>query len=120
MVVTANKKTMSKYNKKKSEAIAKKLTTIFNLIEKLTEEDIEYLQGSKDSIRKESAKLQAVGGILVNIDKADAVEKLGTQATNRVAGIIMIWNALKETPKIREEYFGKKVRQKEIDSMFGL
>ena len=111
---------MKKFNKQKSEAIAEKITKIFNLIEKLSEEEIGYLEGAKDRIKEESAKLQAVGGILVNIDKADVMEKLGTQARNRVTGIIMIWNAIKETPKIREQHFDKKAKQKEIDSMFGL
>jgi phosphotransferase system IIB component len=111
---------MSKYNKKKSEAIARKLTPIFKLIGKLTEEEIEYLEGAKDNIRKEGTKLQAVGGILVDIDKAEAMERLGRQATNRVAGIILIWNALKETPKIREQFQIKKDHQKKIDSAFGL
>ena len=96
---------MAKFNKKKSEEIAAKVTGIFNLIENsLDETDIEYLKATRKQIRDETGKLESVAGILVPLEKAQAKEKLGKQAVKRIDGIIAIWEAVKETPKIQSDY----------------
>ena len=90
------------------------------MISALTEEEIGYLRDTKKLIQGETSNLRAVQGIMVDFNKAEAKMKLGNQASNRIDGIIKIWNALEKTPEIQGEYIRKQISQKQVESLFGL
>ena len=110
-----------KPTKKQSQEIADKLTAIFLLIEtSLTEKDFEYLRAMEQQVKEEMGTLQAVAGLLVPLEKAEAKQKLASQALRRIKGLAMIYSAIAVTPEINKEYHEKKAQQKNIESMFGL
>lgn len=113
-------KPSKKITKAQSEKIAKKITAVFNLIQGLTQEDIDYLTATAKIISDENSTLQTIGGLLVDYDKAETKQKLGKQAQNRIQGLVMIWNALKETPKIQFNQLKHNLKKQHIDKMFGL
>ena len=119
-ITLPTKQPKAKRDRKVSERVALMITEIFGLIEALTEEDIAYLRDTTKIIEEESGKLHAVGGILVDLDKADAKIALGNQAKRRIDGIITIWNALRDTPKIQSNFVAKQIQRRSIDEMFGL
>lgn len=109
-----------KLNKERSKKIALKIDTIFELIKEFTDEEIEYLRLTKKEIEKETSNLRAIGGVLVDLDKADAKIALGGQAISRIDGLLKIWHALRNTPIIQMDYHKKQIRRNVVDRMFGL
>jgi len=114
------KKTRVKHSKKKAGEIAKKLDDIFDLVDLLSEEDIDYLRDVKDEIQDANSSLQAVGGILTPLNQSTVKIKMGKQAMNRIDGLIMIIDAIGSNKKIKEDYVKEEMAQKNINNMFGL
>ena len=109
-----------KFSKKKSEEIARKLEQIWLAVSALEDEDMERLEEVGKGIREETSKLNAVAGILVDFDKAEAKQQMGQASTNRLKGIKLIRDALTDYWKINAEYANKRHQKEAIDQMFGL
>jgi len=109
-----------KFNKEKSQKIANKLERIWEAVSALEDEDMEYLEEVGKGIREESSRLNAVAGILVDLDKAETKQSFGQESLNRLRGIKLIRNALTNYWKINADYVKKKSQSSEIERMFGV
>ena len=114
------KKTPIKRSEEKAQEVAEKIEIIFQQIGFLSEDDVEYLKDTARLIREEQSKRQAVAGILVPLEKAEMANALGEQASDRITGLVLIWSAMKQQPKILAEYREKASQSAEIEKMFGL
>lgn len=103
-----------------SQLVADKMTPIFDLIKELTEDEIEYLKETALTIEEENSTRMAVAGTLIPLEKAEVMNELGGQAMERITGIILIWSAIQEQPKIMRRYMEKAREARAIEQMFGL
>lgn len=112
-------KKIERTNKRAEEVVAK-ISPIFDMVNILNEEDIDYLQDTARIIEQENSKRQAVAGILIPLEKAEAKNALGDQAIERITGLILIWSALKKHPEIMRAYYEKARKAKEIEEIFDI
>jgi hypothetical protein len=106
--------------KEKAQEVANKMTPIFELVALLSEEDIEYLKDTAKLIEDENSRLQSIAGILVPLNKANAKEKSGELAINRIQGLLLIWGAIKGREKVVADFIKEETAGREIEKMFGL
>lgn len=97
------------------QGVADKITKIFDLVEKLTDEDMKYLHETANAIEKQASTIRATQGILVDFDMGEARIKSGKQAVARIKGLVSIRNALKETPKISGELLQKQIQKRILE-----
>jgi len=107
-------------SKEKAQGVADKVTPIFDLVGELTSEDIDYLEETSNLIQKDIVNLEAVAGVLVSLDKAEAKIIAGKAGIDRIEGIKLIWEALKKREEALKDFVTKKDMQKDIEKLFNL
>jgi hypothetical protein len=108
-----------KRTKQKAELVAQKLTRIFEVIEHITNEDVEYLKNTIEIIHDERGKQQALG-VMFDPSKAEAMIRQGKQAENRIKGVLMIREALDETWQANIDYAKGRIVEQRMKESFGL
>lgn len=108
------------FTREESQRIADKVELVFEQVGILTDRDIAYLKQAAKKIGDEMSSRQAVAGILIPLEKADMADALGEQALDRIAGLSLIWAAIKRQPKILQEYAERVSRARDVEKMFGL
>jgi hypothetical protein len=108
-----------KRTKQQAELVAQKLTRVFEAVEHITDEDVEYLNDTIQIIKDERDRQQALG-MMIDPTKADAMIRLGKQAQNRIKGVLMIREALDETWQANVDYAKGRVAEQKMKEAFGL
>jgi hypothetical protein len=108
-----------KRTQQQAELVAHKLTHIFEAVEHITDEDVEYLKDTMQIMRDEQSKQQALG-MMFDPTKAEAMIRLGKQAANRIQGVLMIREALDETWQANIDYAKGRVAEQKMKEAFGL
>lgn len=102
-----------------AQVVADKITTVFQFVGMLTQKDIEILEGMSKKLEEHNSTLRSVQGVMVDYDRAEHKMKWNAQAMDRIKGILLIRNAMSNTP---EPIDAKEALQEKEDlaKMFGL
>jgi hypothetical protein len=99
--------------------VAQKLTRIFEAVEHITDEDVEYLSDTIQIIKDERDRQRALG-MMFDATKAEAMIRIGKQAENRIKGVLTIREALDETWQANIDYAKGRVTEQKMKEAFGL
>jgi len=106
----------------KKEKIAQTIMKIWEILESFDEEDVKILEDFVQSLRKQNEELLSIGGLFVDLDKAQYKRKLNSLIIKRTNALItLIKNKKgKKDLELAKEYIQKISAQEKIDKIFGL
>lgn len=108
------------FTKEKSQEIADKLTSVFNAVAILTDEDLAYLLEVENGIELDISKFEAGMGVLFDYHKAEMKIRLANESLKRLQGVRLIHSAMGEYWKINLDYAVKEKQKTDFEKSVGL
>ena len=105
---------------KSSEKTAEKVYQVWEVLAGFTDEDVENLKKAADALREQNSKLEAVAGILIDLDRSDYQIGLNKLRIKRVNALLTLLENREKDWELGADYLKKKKQQEAINKAFGL
>lgn len=111
---------MALLSKEDQEVLAEKIKMLITLVGLLTPDEIETLEKMRENLKNDISKLQAIGGLLVDIDESDNKIAHYNAMIKRTDAVIAIHESNVEMNDADLNLASRKENAKAINALFNL
>ena len=103
-----------------SKRTAEKISEVWEALAGFTDEDVENLRKVVKSLQKQNSNLNAVAGVLVNLDRSDYQINLNELRIKRTNALLTLLRNRGKDIELGASYLKNKEQQESINKAFGL